>query len=362
MEYKIITTTEDFAALKYEWQRIENQSADFTFFSTFDYCYTWWEVYKQLPELHLWIIVVVNNNQIVGIAPLIIETRKIRFGFKINIVRFLADGDYHDFLVDKNQEVKSDNVYKIIFIALQENGDCWDVLNLTHISHRSSLTSFLFKSKYNKDYTPMIENPFIDLGKYDSFDQFYLNKAPAKANQYANRLQKNIGYTFEHNSVSIDDCAIIHKMEKNYLNSKGLINRHSLFEDEFKTQFINKLEKLGKIVKFALLEKKSRKIIIYNWGYLKDSVFYSVNTAFDPLYENFRVGRVMYLEMFHHAYKDSYFKILDSGTGRYPWKFEWTSDFNLLYQLNIRKPRSKYLKKFYSLKSLLKNIFNEFFI
>ena len=61
----------------------------------------------------------------------------------------------------------------------------------------------------------------------------------------------------------------------------------------------------------------------------------------------------MYYEMFKYAFETKKFKRFDCGTGRYPWKFEWTNDFNLLYQLNIDKPRSKYLKKYYELKTLL---------
>ena len=88
MDYKIITTTEGFAKLKDDWQQIENQSSRITVFSTFNYCFSWWKTFQNTSEIKLWIIVVLNNNKIVGIAPLIIETLKIRFGAKIDIIKF----------------------------------------------------------------------------------------------------------------------------------------------------------------------------------------------------------------------------------------------------------------------------------
>lgn len=354
MEYKIITTIEDFALLKDDWQRLENQSPDVTIFSTFDYCYTWWEVYQHLPEFKLWIIIVLHNNQIVGIAPLIIETRKIRFGFKVDIIQFLADGDYHDFLIERTLDVKADNVFKIIFSVFEEHNHYWDQIGISHIAHRSLLTNFIFKSNFNKSFNPLIENPYIDLTLHDNFEDFVKDKSPAKAKQYVNRLKKKADYIFEYNTIKINDCAIIHKLEKHHLNSKGLVHRHSIFENNYKSKFINTLESIGKVEIFSLKNKETGKIIIYNWGYIKDAIYYSVNTAYDPIYENLAVGRAMYYEMFQYAFKTKKFKKLDAGTGRYPWKFEWTSDFNLLYQLNVNKPRSKKLRIFYRLKAILK--------
>ena len=353
MEYKIITTSEGFAKLKDDWEQIENQSSKTTIFSTFNYCFTWWEIYRTKSELNLWIVVIIHNSKTVGIAPLIIETHKI-FGLKIKSIKFLASGDYHDFLIDKDKGTNVNNIYKVIFSVFEEFSNLWDKISLTHIAQNSALTNFLFKSKFNKSFTPLIENPYIQLNNHDNFEDFFKANSPAKVNQYRNRLLKKFKYRFECNSQKISDCAVIHKSEKIHLNNKGFVNRHSMFDDKLKSQFITSLESQGNLEMYSLIDEETNKIIIYNWGFLKDSVFYSVNTAYDPKYENLSVGRVMYYEIFNYAFKTKKITCLDSGTGRYPWKFEWTNDFNLLYQLNIDKPRSKYLKKYYMLKTLLK--------
>tara|TARA_Y100001958_G_C21247945_1_gene579982 strand:- start:3342 stop:4409 length:1068 start_codon:yes stop_codon:yes gene_type:complete len=353
MDYKIITTTEEFTKLKDDWQKIENQSPKITVFSTFNYCFNWWKIYQNINQVKLWIIVVIHNKKIVGIAPLIIETLKIRFSFKIDIVKFLAYGDYHDFLIDNKKGAKADNIYKVFFSVFEKFKNSWDKISLTHIAHNSLLTNFLLKSKFNKSFTPLIENPYVELSNYESFEVFLKSRVTSKINYYINRLQKKFNYSFENNKINIFDCAIIDNLEKIYVNKKGLAHRHSIFDDKLKSQFIKSLESEGNIEIYSLRDLDTNKIIIYNWGFIKDSVFYSVNTAFDPIFKNFRVGKVMYYEMINHAFKTKKFIRLDCGTGRYPWKFEWTNDFNLLYQLNIDKPRSKFLKKYYMLKKLL---------
>lgn len=352
MEYRIETTIEGLVNLKEGWKSIESQWSDLAFFSTYDYCFTWWENYQNESNLKLWVIVVIDNDKIVGIAPLIIETSKIRFGAQFDMIKFLANGDYHDFLLDKN--VKRGTIYKIIFSVIEEFGHLWDKINLTHISQNSPLVNFLFKSEYNKSLYPLIENPYVQLNIHSEFEDFVKSNAPAKAKYYRNRLAKKVNYVFERNAITIADCAVVDIIEKMHVNNKGLVQRHSRFDDKLLTQFIGSLESQGHIDIYSLRDLDTDAVIIYNWGYVKNSVFYSVNTAYNPLYADYRVGRVMYYELFNYSYNTKQFIRLDCGTGRYPWKFEWTDDFNLLYQLILDKPRSGYLKKRHFIKKLVK--------
>ena len=85
--------------------------------------------------------------------------------------------------------------------------------------------------------------------------------------------------------------------------------------------------------------------MIYNAGYVFENIYYSVLTAYDPKYANLGLGRVIYLEIFKENFLRPRWNVLDSGTGRYSWKFEWTSDFNILYQLQIEKPHNNFMKK-----------------
>ncbi|HPK04473.1 MAG TPA: GNAT family N-acetyltransferase [Bacteroidales bacterium] len=355
MEYKIITTLEDFAALKTDWQRMEKQSPDVTMFSTFDYCFSWWNIYQDHKNLSLWILCIVHNNKIAGIAPFIIERRNYRLGLKIDVLRFIADGDYHDILINRDLNINPDSIFKDIFSIIAENGSSWDYLHLSHINYKSPFSNFLFKSKYNKHFTYLIENPYINLSIYDSFDSFSEINAPSKAKQYVSRLRNKINYELEMNSTDIELFSQIHKKERDFLQNKGNLYRHSLYEDKNKVAFINKLASLNKITSFSLISKEDNKLLIYNWGFIKDNIYYSVNTAFDPSYSEFALGRVMYYEMLKLAKEENLFSIMDTGTGRYPWKLEWTSDFNILYQLQIKKPRSFIHKSILNLKSLFFN-------
>ena len=73
MEIQIITTAKKFLSLKEDWERLQQQDEDVTYYSTFEYNWTWWDVYKNDKNKELFIVVVESNGTVIGIAPLIIE-------------------------------------------------------------------------------------------------------------------------------------------------------------------------------------------------------------------------------------------------------------------------------------------------
>ena len=344
MDYKILTKTREFKELEKDWGIIEKHSDNITFFSTYEYCYTWWEAYQNHPNYKLWIICIYQNNKVVAIAPLMLEKQTQSFQKSISL-RFLARADYHDFLINNAIITKSEKIIKKIFSIIEENNDIWDEIHLTHIDSKNILTHFLFKSKYNNQFKYLIENPFINTTKYLDYSDFTKRCMPSKAKQYANRLKKKTNYSI---MVSTDDLmdsfSQLHLAEKAYLTKQGFHNRHSLFENNDKKKFMELISEKGHVLSYYLVDDMN-KMIIYNAGFVLNNIFYSVITAFEPEYANFGLGRVIYLEMFKENYLNPRWQILDAGTGRYPWKFEWTSNFNLLYQLHCVKPQKSIVKK-----------------
>ena len=344
MDYRILTKTIEFRELEKDWKIIEKKSSNITFFSTYEYCYTWWEAYQNHPNYKLWIICIYQNKKVAAIAPLMLEKKTQRFQTSIS-GRFLARADYHDFLINNEIIAKPEKIIKKIFSIIEENQGLWDEIHLTHINSKNGLTHFLLKSKYNSNLEYLIENPFINTAEYLDYNDFTKRCIPSKAKQYAKRLKKKTNYSIMvSNDNLMDTFSQLHINEKKYLNKQGIHNRHSLFENNEKKKFMKLMSEREHVLSYCLLDNMNN-LIIFNAGYVLNNVFYSVLTAFDPKYASLGVGRVMYLEIFKENFTQPKWKILDAGTGRYHWKFEWTSNFNLLYQLHIVKPQKSLVKK-----------------
>ena len=357
MEYRFVQTTEEFDQLKEDWERLENTTPQITFFSTYRYARTKWEVYRDYNKYQLWMIVVEHNNCIVGIAPLMLVEEENRF-IKWKSLQLLAVGDYGDFLVDSNGEVKLKNIYKEMFKAIEDNSELWDEISIHHIQHKSALTLYLFGSAYRKHLSYLIENPYIDLSEISYEGEIIKESMPNKVIQYSNRLFKKTAYELHCSRENIlDKFAPIHISEKQYLQSKGLSERHSLFEDSLRFESYNKLfDDNPAAISYYLLDTIQNSILIYNCGFLHEDVFYSINTAYDPEYASFGAGKVIYYEMFKDAIYSKLWKRLDAGTGGYQWKFEWATGFNLLYSFHKINPNSRKLRHWRKIQGIKRSI------
>jgi CelD/BcsL family acetyltransferase involved in cellulose biosynthesis len=364
MEVKIIRTTEEFSVLKEEWERIESLSNSTTYFSTFHYNYTWWNVNRNNTDFQLFILVVYNNNAVVGIAPLKIKKTKRRF-YSCRVLEFLSHGDYADFLIDDSDNIGFKKIIGKILDTIKRSNNKWDEISLTHINEHSLLTHYIFTSEYNKNFDYLIEVPFINFSEYDTFEKYTKSFLPKKTKQYLNRFQRevNIEMVITNENV-IDQLSEVHIAQKDFLKSKGIEERHSMYEDEQINEFLKNLyESNNNTLTYILLDvDNNNQIICYYTGYVYHNIFHSYNTAYHPKYQHLAIGKIFNFIIFEENQKEKNWDVFDMGTGRYAWKFEWTNTFNLLYQLKIVQSDNKkimFFDKFEKLILALKQLFRK---
>lgn len=341
MEIRIISTTEGLESIKQDWERIEKNYPKLTICATYNYNQTWWSVFKDAGVYSLWIVCVIHNNVVIGIAPFMLK-KVIKRMVSYKQLMFLSLADSNDIIYDAGSDANGESIYKMIFSLLEDTSDVWDEIDLTHISHTSELAHYLLKSKLNSNFKYLIENPYIDTN--DCYVNGEINDKilPDKTKQYANRLKKLTAYELIVTTENrIDELAEIHLAEMHYLNQAGAQNRHSLFLDKLRYDFFRSLAEQGLIHSYILYDKLKSKIIIYNFGFIFNGIFHSVNTGFDPDYGKYAVGKVMYYEIIKENLLNHRWDILDAGSGRYQWKFEWTARFFLMYHYRFINPGSR---------------------
>jgi hypothetical protein len=352
MEHNIITTISGIESLKEDWERIQIQDSGLTYFSTFEYCYSWFQVYHDQPQFEIFVVAVMHNNQIMGIAPLVLH-RKQKWGLSYVSLEFHYAGDYRDFIIDQFSGANPMNIVKEIFSVIENNDHLWDEINLTHINQNSLVCWYMLKSRLNKNFKYLIEVPFINLKNFEDFQDFCKNNLPNNINRYRNKLKKEISYQLKvYNEIELSKLGHIHILEKNHLIETKGARRKSGYEDLNKFVFYNKVySNPNSCICFCLVDKND-KIFSYIIGFKYNKKYFYVNSAYDPKYESYNPGRILLYEIFIYLFESEIIDIFDFGTGRYAWKFEWTNRFNLLYRLNHINKKSKRLKLLKRLKSL----------
>ncbi len=103
MRIEIINTDSGFDSLRDSWERLTDNTPNYGIFNSFDCNRLWWKHHQHLGELS--IFVAIENEQVIGIAPLYRHTSR-RFGFlTLNTLSFIGRGasttpDDLDLIVD----------------------------------------------------------------------------------------------------------------------------------------------------------------------------------------------------------------------------------------------------------------------
>jgi CelD/BcsL family acetyltransferase involved in cellulose biosynthesis len=118
-------------SLANRWNNILGQSESDSIFLTWEWVFSWWQVYGGGKELCV-LVLRDQHEDIVAIAPFYIRARKILGAVSINEIRFLGTGedvspDYLDFIIKRGFENEAINAF-IKYLAVKNK---WDVANLT---------------------------------------------------------------------------------------------------------------------------------------------------------------------------------------------------------------------------------------
>lgn len=353
MKTEIISDMDGFLALREDWERLTDKAPDATYYSTFEFNYSWWQAFGQDKNKRLFILCHYRDNVMVGIAPLIIRVidKKI---VKCRVLCFLGKGDYFNFIIDSSK-FKASTIIREMLNTIEEHSDLWDKIELTHLQMDTQLLKYLIRhDQYSKHTEYLTSCTRINSEDYDSYEDFEKKMLNTKLRRKKIKLQHDTGYRFKivtgiQDGDMYDKIAAIHQMEKKYLHEvKGRRDRGSLFEDKNNELFLKRLFQGNDRIMFFYLESDGGEIIIYKCCYLYKNVLYGWNTGYSPKFSHFHgISDVLLMEMIESLFKNGCTKQIDFGAGAYPWKFRWTNDFSVSYSFmmwNESSQQSKLLR------------------
>lgn len=197
VEISEIITDSDFLKLRDDWNRLLNQSNNDTIFITWEWLYTWWKTFGQTGSRQLFIIIVREKGELVGIAPFI--KRQIKAFGIVNRTRLelLGTGE------DEKDEVCSNYMDFIVIPGMEETFAKEVVSVLSSFEH--------------------------------SFDEIVLNSVSENSHtiKYFVELLKGCSMRFKHNVLNISPCLFINLPSdwEAYLKTLGDKTRRNVRRD-----------------------------------------------------------------------------------------------------------------------------------
>ncbi|MGN7355873.1 GNAT family N-acetyltransferase [Paenibacillus sp. SAF-054] len=341
MNTKIISDVDGFLAIRKDWERLADQDPDATYYSTFEFNFSWWQAFGGDKNKELFILCHYRDNVMVAIAPLMIRVidKKI---VKCRVLSFLGKGDYFNFIIDSSK-FKSSAIIRELMNTVEEHSGRWDKVELTHLRMDTQLLKYLMRhDRYSKHTEYLTSCARINSEDYCSYADFEKQMLSTKLRRKRVKLQDDTGYRFRivtgsQSEDMYDKIAHIHQLEKKYLNEvKGRHERGSLFEDKNNEHFLKRLFKGNDKILFFYLESDDGEIIIYKCCYLYRNVLYGWNTGYSPKFSHYHgISDVLLMEMVESLFHSSCTKQIDFGAGTYSWKFRWTNRFSVSYSFTM---------------------------
>jgi CelD/BcsL family acetyltransferase involved in cellulose biosynthesis len=309
LNIKVVKTISEFAELKTIWNSIQVDSENTHINSTFEWNWIWWSIYGGNKQL--FILIISDNEKVIGIAPLCLSKSKSKFDtfFSINRLSFLGSGisDSLDFIIVKNHT----NVVINIIDYIQNNCSCDEVRlmdvninskNFNQLFQSTSIGKFnVFSKKLYGTYSVQIRETFNKYFESLSSDQ----RRSLKKRSFKLRTKYNVTFDI---SKTIDDEFLneFHRLEIERSKNKKHYKRNILLSTHF-TKFLKELSKelpKGRIKIFKMLFDS--KIIAYNIIFDFEKKLYAWLTSYDISFSKYSVGILVQMYALEYAFNKGY--------------------------------------------------------
>lgn len=325
-ETAVITDSSQFYALKDEWNSLLQKSHTNTIFLTWEWVYTWWEVFGEGGDL--FIITVRNEKgELVGIAPLFIKKTKY-YKFPVKEITFIGIGhsDRQDFIILKNDTA----IIKEIVSKIYEGKDKWDIVHLDQIPSASLLVSGCLSMNFKPEIEFSSLCPYLNIENdwenyFNSLDRRFRYDIRTKTKQLNNlgryefklvRRVNNIGELLTY----IEDIEI--KSKKNNTEEAFFsVGKNKYFLSKFLT-----LSMGNNWLAFSTLTVDNN-LLAYSLGFIFNNIHYGYNTAYDINYHKYSPGKIVINETIKWFFENkNVIKMFDFSRGGTDIKAKWTSE------------------------------------
>lgn len=355
LSIRVVGTLEELGGLSDQWSRLLAETSSNRIFLTWEWLYTWARHY--LGKSRLFVLVVCEEDRVVGIAPLLIR-RTREYGVPLRRVEFLGTEEvcssYLDVIAkdDKRKQVLAE-IYGYLYADAK---GLWDVLCLAEIPAESPTVDILYETVQEKGKVIEIVGqtccPLITLtGSEEDFLNGISANARYNLRRKRARLEKQGQVAYDRASLTGDvqkdmDAFIqLHRMRWEHKGDGGSFKSRRF--SEFHKEVVDVFSRRG-WVRLDFLALDGEKVAgIYGYSYNGRYYFYlpGLNPHIAP---EASPGTLLLFECVGRAIRDGC-KEFDLLRGPADYKMAWADGLRRsltlkLYNRTIRAAASKLLE------------------
>jgi len=352
---RIVQEKNEFYDLKAAWNALFEDSVHKEISLTWEWLYTWWEIFCE--GCNLFIIVVMFDECVVGIAPLLFRERK-KIGITTKCIELLGSGedledeicsDYLGFILKKGQEeVSSQKIFEYILSSPSQ----WDEINLKDIFEDSSEFK-VFKKCINDDYKYSVEYrtkcPFVELPK--QWDEFLAGSKKRKKHIKVriNTLNRvgNVSYECVKDKNKVlelfPEIIRLHQLRWESAGHPGCFSSYKFtsFHKELILRFFG-----DRFAQVEFLKIDNEYVACWYYFKCKDRLYAYLSGCITDKYESIGLGSALTIFSIRQAISDGikYYDYYKGKKGSY--KYQWASGDRILVGINVfnsKKWKSRFI-------------------
>ena len=356
--------------LKEKWNELLSFNSYKNICLTYEWAYAWWKVFGD--QYKLMIITVQENQMWYALAPFMIQKLSSFLPNSAQNLLFIGTGlsDYHDILLKQGFEKTAiESILKYLINVYKS----WGIVRLRHFPENSktplivinTVKNGIDQTKIDLVFKETVKCPYLLLNS--NWELYYKNVSRnlrSDMTKRLNRMKRNFDVKFEKIEPKteedyhryLDEFIKINLKRWKQKNERNIFSFEKSDHQKYYYQLTKDFTRQRSILFYVL--KLNHKIVAYIYCFKYNNVIYPWNTAFDPEYFRFSVGKILHRLAIEDAFKSGY-KEFDFMRGDEDYKLKWTNKTRInseIILLNSKNLLSKYFGFYYvSLKPYLEN-------
>lgn len=369
---RLLTKTDKFKAIGREWNILLAQSGISSPFLSWEWLYTWWDVYAGHDRKNqLAIVAAYEQDKLIALLPGYIR-KETHYGIPMQVYAFLGSvNESSDYLqVIQPDPANPDIPLQLFRFLLDHEHLSIDLFDISNVLENIPFLQVFEKINDAGNFSQQIKHhricPYIALeGTYADYVQGLSKNLRYNLRRRTRQLfEKNnasFGYITEKSQVDqgIDELFELH--EKRFETKEA----ESIFQADFRKTFHKKIAKhfleLGYLRLFRLRLEGKTLAVQYCFEYA-DTLYY-FQAGMDPAWDKQSVGLVLMGKVIEYAYEKN-LKIYDLMRGGEAYKFRWTDSSRNMMRvyigITVRSKLYLYLERLIeNTKNILKQFMSE---
>lgn len=323
----------DFYELRSEWNQLLFESSANSYFLTHEWLFIWMKHFETNTTPYILIVTDSDSGELLGAAPLVIESTKNIFGIPIKRLSFMGNGflqiDHLDFIVKKGFEGEIPTAFANYIKQHKSN---WDMVFLDGLVTSSmALNSLLEYPGISRLLTYTEPCPYLPLpDSWEVLRQQLGKNMRYNLGRYKRKLEKLFPGAVEFQLVKTEEQlnkTIPKLYEYHNLIQEAKNDLRGIFEDESVAGFHNEFSQAalssGNLRLYSLSVENEIIATLYCYIYGDTILFYQ--TGYNPEWQQYSPGRLLMAHVIESSINEGA-KEFDFLRGDEDYKSSWTTD------------------------------------